>query len=232
MTTLSVDDAVLLVRKNLDELDENGSGLLSEDGDNTEMNKLIAVNLPEAINAVHLAAPAYLLEGKTPEIINEAIIGISLDDDGVFRFSLDLRGETFLRLSSLRMVDSPIVVTDVLEESSPEGRKQLNPFVRGTFDRPRLVREQAGTVARFRYYSISKAFRDANLEYEGDIAADMLVKEFSYVPRVEYEENAESYGISVRLKQNIIDYLTGLIMVIYGDNRSEGFFNRAQNFEQ
>ena len=71
MVTLSPSTAIELVRKNLDELDPNGSvmyedenGSADEYGDNASLDDIIRRNLPEAINAVHLTAPVAMLEGK------------------------------------------------------------------------------------------------------------------------------------------------------------------------
>ena len=44
-----------------------------------------------------------------------------------------------LRLIAFKASDSPYVVCDPVPEYSAEGRMQLNPYTRGTSDRPRLV---------------------------------------------------------------------------------------------
>lgn len=243
METLLVSTAISLVRKNLDELDANGSLLLSQDGDNSDMNLLIAKNLPEAINTVHAAAPARPLEGVVDSLSTGTKIALmSATADGVVLFKI---AETeFLRLVALRAKDSYITVTDALPEASPEGRKQFNPYVRGTFDRPRLVRRQLRDSGYpvFWYFTMSSYWMAENAEgLDNDENAGTIVStnavstvfsSASYILRLTYNENspATGYSISPRLRQNIIDYLTGLVMVTYNDNRAEGFFTRANNF--
>ena len=133
MTTITVSSAVELVRKNLEELDTNSSDMLSDYEDNSSLDSIIKRNLPEAINAVGLAAPVALLEG-----VSVSAASPSVSEDGVLSFSLAADSK-FLRLVAFRAADSGIVVTDPIPEAGPEGRKQLNKYVRGRFDRPRLV---------------------------------------------------------------------------------------------
>lgn len=225
MTELTVGDAISLVRKNLDEVDINGSSMFSQDGDNDDMDALVKRNLPEAINAVHLSAPAHLLEGATPQEWGKAATILSVERDGICRFSIN--DKDFLRLTSFRAKDSSIVVTDVLEEASAEGRKQLNKYIRGTFDRPRIVREQGTAEPTFKYYSLSRQ-RMERFPFSPD--REDFIAELSYVQRQYFDGEVVSRPISVRLRQNIVDYITGLVMVAYGDQRAETFFNRASNF--
>ena len=174
MVTLSPSDAVALVRKNLDEIAPNGSAMYDPDntyGDNASMDDIIRRNLPEAINAVNTAAPAQLLEGKSVSASNP-----SVSSDGVLSFSLP-EGSRFLRLVAFQASDSPIVVTDVLPEASGEGHKQLNRYIRGRYDRPRLVLLQGRhTEPEFKYYSLRENTADPasailhRFTYEAQIA--------------------------------------------------------------
>ena len=242
MEALTVVEARRLVRKNLDELDANASAMYAvQDADKKEMDALIDQNLPEAINAVHIAAPAHLMEGEYDYGSYFVLTDVKEDGEVVFNFE----SEDFLRLVALRASDSKITVTDVLEESSPEGRKQLNKYVRGTYDRPRLVREQqvGDNYPVFRYYSMSQEWLDGNASRIGNASvSDGFVDDesfsevfpiASFVLKQEYDtlNPTDNYPISHRLKQNIIDYLTGLVMVIYGDQRADGFFQRANDFK-
>ena len=218
MVTLSPSDAVILVRKNLDELDPNGSVMYDPDnahGDNESLDDVIRRMLPEAVNEVHLAAPTALLEGKDVTAENPAM------SDGVLSFSLG-EDSKFLRLVAFRASDSAIVVTDPLPEASPEGRKQLNQYIRGRYDRPRLVLLQGRhTGPAFKYYSM----RDG---YNG--TAEDAIAQLSIVEELFYSAEATGYDISRRLRQNIIDTLTAKVLETYSDQRAQVFYQKANNF--
>ncbi len=211
-----------LVRKNLDELDPNGSIMFdSENGsddpfnDNNSLNTTIKKSLPEAINAVHLAAPAVLLEG---EDVKEDVAG-SMSDDSPYVFSFLVRGYNILRPVAFQMDDSDIVVRDVIPYGSPEARKQANKYICGRPDRPRLVigpKDTDTSWPSFQYYSCEIKTAE--------------VKFFNIIERQDYSDSKTSYDCSPRLKQNVIDYLTGLVLDIYGDQRAQSFYTRANNF--
>ena len=159
MVTLTNTDAVTLVRKNLDELDTNSSQMVEDNyEDNKNLDNIIRRNLPEAVNAVVLAAPSALLEGKTAT--SSDMDSVSATTDGVLSFELKSTTK-FLRLVAFRAADSDIVVTDAIPEASPEGRKQLNGYVRGRYDRPRLVQGQGfHTGPAFRYYTLRNDYSE------------------------------------------------------------------------
>lgn len=218
MVTLSPSDAVTLVRKNLDELDPNGSVMYdpgNAHGDNESLDDVIRRMLPEAVNEVHLAAPTQLLEGKTVAASSPAI------SEGVLSFSLGADSK-YLRLVAFRAADSGIVVSDPIPEASPEGRKQLNPYIRGRFDRPRLVLLQGRhTGPAFKYYSMSDGY--------GGTAADAIAQ-LSIIEEQFYSADATGYDISRRLRQNIINDLTAKVLETYSDQRAQAFYQKANNF--
>ena len=207
MNTLLVSDAVMKVRKNLDEQGLNDSVMYTDEGsDNTSMDQLIAKTLPEAINAVHRAAPAHRLEGE--DVRSDASISVS---EGVVLFSLPAH---VLRITALRAVDSEIVVTDILSEASAEGRKQLNPYFRGTYDRPRLVRVQHnGEDDHFRYYSLAAG-----------TASSAPIAQLDVIYEQKYTADATSYKVSVGLKEAVIAQLTGMVLAIYGETDKAQYF--------
>ena len=167
MYSLSVAEAKAAVRKNLDEIGLNESVMYdTESTDNASLDETIARCLPEAINRIHLAAPVNMLEGTMS--LNFDSFNIR---DGVMRFTI--KGtEKFLRLVAFRADDSDVVITEAIPEDSPEGRKQLNRYIRGTSDRPRLVK-LAGTQASFAYYTV----KDSSQGYLDAIAQLSFVKE-------------------------------------------------------
>lgn len=228
---LTIAEAKQLVRKNLDELEANGSGMYGEDTDNAVLDSLIERSLPEAINAVNLAAPVTLLDGIELEPDNaEDFSFVSPVVDGVLEFKI-LR-EDFLRLVAFRATDSDVVVTSVLDEASAEGRKQLNKYLRGRSDRPRLVKLQGmwkdihdKFCPDFKYYTLS-----INPEEGEESGAVALC---SYVKEEKYDESsaASDYHISQRLRQNIIDYTTALVLTAMGDQRSQSYYQKASIFK-
>lgn len=216
--SLTISEAVELVRKNLDELEPNGSVMYEdEDNSNSSLDDIIARHLPEAINAVHKAAPVHLLEGKSA-----SLAGVAVPDDESRVLTINTEGQAgvILRLVAFRAVDSEHVVSIATPEASVEGRKQLNPYIRGTYDNPVLVRCQSDKN-KWMYYSLKD-----NTE-NGPSAVGV----FQVIYEQKYNESAESYDISPLLRQNIIDYLTALTMETYVDQRAQGFFTRANQFE-
>jgi len=213
MKQLSVADAIAAVRKNLDEIGLNESIMYTEEStDNDSLDGTIRRTLPEAINLVNKTAPVTLLEGV--DYKSGPFEGATIDNGSlVFSFTAD-----YLRLVAFQAADSPIVLTDVLDEASPEGRKQTNKFIRGTYDRPRLVGEQGarGTYT-FRYYSL----KDGAAYQSNPVRA---IRRFSFVKEQFYNDSAASYPVPDALRQNILDELTALVLAIYGENDKANYF--------
>lgn len=227
MISISLSDAINLVRANLDELDNNGSIMYNDEGgsvadmvDNRSLNDLIAHFLPEAINAVNKAAPVALLEGDsaTPSSIS-TITG----DTKVLAFELPASSD-FLRLVAFKAKDSDIVVTDAIPEASAEGRKQHNQYIRGRADRPRLVLMQGSQdgTPKFRYYSLATGTSSPTAA--GTIDTLLILKE------VKYSSEATSYNGCQRLRQNYIDYTTARIMETYNDARAQSYYQKAASY--
>lgn len=224
MTTLTLATAKTLVRKNLDEAGLNESLMYTdENNDNLSLDDLIAKFLPEAINEIHLLAPATSLEG-IPYVFSS---GVRPEGESVSRVGDTLifspsSASDYLRLVAFQAIDSDIVVTDVLAEASPEGRKQLNPYVRGRHDRPRLVRTQGtATPPEFRYYSLKT---DTSVEPRN------AIRRFSFVREQRYSPAATGYEISRPLRQNIIDRLTAMVMETYGNQNTQSYYQRSVSF--
>lgn len=220
MVTITTTEAINLVRKNLEELDTNSSQMFdSENYDNESLDTIIKRTLPEAINAVHLAAPVVLLEGKNAALAS----GTAISTDGVLSFSL-ASGSNYLRVVAFRAADSAIVVTDTIAEASAEGRKQLNVHVRGRYDRPRLVLLQGRhTEPAFKYYTLRRP-----ASYSSSPASAISL--FTYVEEQIYDGSATGYGVSRRLRQNALDCLTAMVMEIYSDQRAQSFYQKASNY--
>lgn len=227
MVTLSTEDALLLVRRNLDEAEPNGSVMYSDEAnDNMSLDDIILKFLPEAINDIHRLAPVRLLEGKSFEAIDD-LDSAELSTDGILSFTLKADSD-FMRLVAFQAADSAIVVSDILAEASPEGRKQLNPHIRGRKDRPRLIQVQGDhTGPAFKYYT---------LDSDGDSFASYRATPASAIARLVwiqekfYDAATTEYYISRRLRQNIIDCLTAKVMETYSDQRAQSFYQKANNY--
>lgn len=215
LQSLSLSDAVSLVRKNLDEVDPNGSVMYTDDdSDNSSLDNIIARNLPEAINAINLSAPVTLIDGT---VLETAQLETEVADDLVLSFSLP-KDTKFLRLVAFKAYDSDFIVTDILGEGTSEGRKQLNKWLRGQYDCPRLVLLNNRDQMSFRYYSMASHGKYFPIDY------------FEYVEELTYNESLTNYNIASRLRQNIIDCLTAMVMEVYSDQRAQYFFQKASNF--
>ena len=105
MAQFTPEDAVMLVRRNLDELEPNGSIMYGTDTDNESLDNIIKRHLPDAINAVHLAAPVNLLEGEEAVIIDERTSKLA-DGQYALDFAIDSE-DNFLRLVSLTFSSNP-----------------------------------------------------------------------------------------------------------------------------
>lgn len=267
MYTLDEATAITLVRKNFDEQKLNDSDMTDlDDIDSNEFEEILAKNLPEAINAVHAMAPLSLLDG---ERLDEAELSTAkIDSYGVLSFGVK---KDILRLIAFQAADSPYVISEAVSEYSAEGRMQLNPYTRGTSDRPRLVllqgkaedcdwetessettqtttdetsestglesedssgtsgQESSGTTTsepaatRFRYYSL-----------DSDVYTNkaQAIKRFEYIPTYRYADDISSYKVADNVIENVIDQLTGMMLVTYNNSEKATYFFTKAGFGQ
>lgn len=212
MKTLTVESALAAVRKNLDEQGFNESVMYSDENeDNKSLDLIVAKLLPEAINDVNSSASVETLEGSdiSDSLTEKSVTG------GVVTFSVP-EAKKFLRLVKFKASDTDFIVTEIIAESSPEGRKQLNPAIRGTWDRPRLVQMQGNvTSPTFKYYSL----KDAKATSVPEI-------EFYSVQREEYDKATIKYEVSSALFERILCHLTALILAIYGEGDKSDYFEK------
>lgn len=222
MTILTIADAIQIVRKNLDEVGLNDSQMFGENTDNAQLDSVITDTLPEAINSINRNAPVELLEGLTEtfterqegETAQTSVLQIN-NQVGTFTIS---DGDV-LRLLFCKASDSEIVVS-AIEEMSAIGRQQANQYVRGTFDKPVLVRTQADHNT-FKYYS----FKDdtttpqINATY---IPVCYLEGSTLYVSGTETQ--AEGYYVSPLVKDSVLNQLTAMVLSIYGETDRAGLF--------
>jgi hypothetical protein len=163
MYQLSVDAALAHVRRAIDELiSVEEIGLLISDQDALNLHKMVAGHMEEAVMNIYSIAPVLMLNGKTAVEGEEYTLSLN---DGVATIQMNV---PTARVLSLKCSDSDYVVFDLIPEDSAEGRKQLDKYVRGTYDDPRLVLQKvwAGDyLPILRYYSTKEANPKFEIEY-------------------------------------------------------------------
>jgi hypothetical protein len=154
MYPLTVKGALAYVRKAIDELTsvEDIGMLVSPDAVN--LHRLVEGCMVEAVLKTYAQAPAESMEGVVAE--EESDYKLIRLKDGVVTISFET---PIARMLSLRCVDSEIIVSDLVPENSAEARKQLNKYVRGTFDDPRVVLQKVwngDNMPILKYYTTTK----------------------------------------------------------------------------
>ena len=182
MFQLSVQAAHSYVRRVLDELVSAESIGMLGCLDSVDLHRLVEGFLVEAAVRVHNNAPAILLDGMSA--MNGEDYEASLAD-GVI--TITMLKDT-IRMASIKVEDSPIVVCDLIPEDSAEGRKQLNQYVRGVYDDPRVVLAKQWAADHrpiFKYYSTEQeTMPGISLEYVP--YPNLIESVVSICPRLEY----------------------------------------------
>lgn len=134
MYQLSISSATSFVRTALDELATVEEIGMLVDVDAVNLQRLVSNSIIEAVVKTHQGAISVLIDGETG--ISGEDFTAELGDNGVI--TITMLKDT-LRVASLQAGDSSVVVSDLVPENSAEGRKQLNKYVRGVSDDPRVV---------------------------------------------------------------------------------------------
>jgi hypothetical protein len=164
MYQLSVDTALAYVRKAIDELiSAEEIGMLFVP-DALNLHKLVDGSLEEATLVTYNAAPSLKLSG---------IKGVEFED-----FEADYGADMVITIRMLKPTakilyfkhyESEYIISELIPEESAEGRKQLNPYTRGTYDDPRLVLQRqwdGELMPTLKYYSMKDgSFLSVDLEY-------------------------------------------------------------------
>lgn len=135
MFQLTIGAATAYVRKCLDELMSVEEIGLLVSPDAVDIQKLVENGIVEAAYKVHNQAPSIMVDGILGEYGTEKDYVVSIENGVITIVML----KDTARVASIKAVDSDIVVCDFVPEDSAEGRKQLNKFVRGVPDDPRVV---------------------------------------------------------------------------------------------
>lgn len=151
MYQLSINSATSFVRTALDELTTVEEIGMLVDADAVNLQRLVVNSICEAVVKTHMGASPSMISGivaTVPKAEEEA--NPEAEEDPVFSTELDpvsgvvtitMLTDT-LRVVSVQAEDSPVVVCNIYPEHSAEGRKQLNKYVRGVSDDPRVVMQK------------------------------------------------------------------------------------------
>lgn len=158
MYQLSITSATSFVRTVLDELETVEEVGILVDADAVNLRRLVVNSIVETVADTHLGASPSVLSGIVATVKAEAEEDEEPTEqeeaDGaeepVFEASLDNTSgvvtinmlQDTLRVVSVQAGDSQVVVCNIYPEHSPEGRKQLNKYVRGVSDDPRVIMQK------------------------------------------------------------------------------------------
>lgn len=161
MYQLSINSATSFVRTALDELTTVEEIGMLVDADAVNLQRLVVNSICEAVVKTHMGASPSMISGivatvskakeeeANPEAAEEEA-NPEAEEDPVFSTELDPTSgvvtitmlKDTLRVVSVQAEDSPVVVCNIYPEHSAEGRKQLNKYVRGVSDDPRVVMQK------------------------------------------------------------------------------------------
>ena len=196
MYQLSVGAAYAYTRKCMDEMYSIESDGMVGISDDLNLRKQVEDSIVEAVVKTHKNAPSFLLEGIS------SLYGINHDlefdskGDGIITISML---KDTLRIISVKAKDSDIVVCKFLPEDSAEGRKQLNKYVRGVPDDPRVVMMQTGADD---YRPILKYYTSAETDFD---AIDL-----TFIPYPIIEETM--VNISPKLEYAVLNEIVAMIL--------------------
>lgn len=204
MISLTLDYAHEYILQALDELKNLENATMLVEGEELDTRKLTEGYIIEAVLRAHKDAPSYLVDG---------VIGTNGEDYSA-TITDNVAGIAMLqksaRLASLKASDSHVVVTDHAAEESAIGRMQNNPYVRGTYDDPRLIVKKVWAddyKPEYLYYSVKDDTATFTLEY---------------VPYPEIKDGAVS--ISEKLEYAVLNLLVAMVLDALSLNDKAGLY--------
>lgn len=150
MYQLSINSATSFVRTALDELTTVEEIGMLVDADAVNLQRLVVNSICEAVVKTHMGASPSMISGIVATVSKAEEEANPKAEDPVFDTELDTTSgvvtitmlKDTLRVVSVQAEDSPVVVCNIYPEHSAEGRKQLNKYVRGVSDDPRVVMQK------------------------------------------------------------------------------------------
>lgn len=194
MYQLSIISATAFVRTALDELTTVEETGMLVDADAVNLQRLVVNSIVEAVVKTHQGALSVLIDGNIG--VQGEDYTAELDDNGVITITML---QDTLRVASVQAADSPVVLTDIVPEDSAEGRKQLNRYVRGVSDDPRVVLQKRWSGP---YRPIMKYYST-----EEDTCPAISIE---YVPYPVLEEAVIS--ISPQLEYAVLNELVAMVL--------------------
>lgn len=185
MYQLSISAACSYVRRAMDELTSVEEIGMIVSPDAVDIHRLIEGNIVEAAVKVHTQAPAIMIDGVKGVHGKENDFVAEVSKDGVITITMQ---KDTVRIASVKAVDSDVVVSDLIPEDSAEGRKQLNKFVRGVPDDPRVVLQKIWMddyKPVLKYYTCLDPFKTETVDITENIP-----------PSSDLEENIPSIDIN------------------------------------
>lgn len=232
MYQLSISAACTYVRRALDELTsvEEIGMLVSPDA--VDIHKLVEGAIVEAAVKVHELAPAIMIEGKKGEKNTTDQDGKTVvkdyktsEKDGVMTITME---KETVRIASIQASDSEVVVCEFVPEDSAEGRKQLNKYVRGVPDDPRVVLQKAWAGDHkpiLKYYTLGEKKKD---EDEQEIAHTI---DLYYVPYPKIDETIVE--ISPALEYAVLNEIVAMVLESLNEHEKANLYReKSVNYMQ
>lgn len=219
MKKLYIEDAVAFVRSRLDELSQEDSDMLVDTIDDRNLNLTISSLIEEAVESIHLAAPAASMDGYE---INEDSEGITASvSDGVLDINLSSFESGILRLISFRAGDNNApLLNKSFYEGSAIGKLQRSKFMRGTPCRPILVVADG-----------SEGYKPHYLYYTTGLEEPAFSLKYFPKPVIAVEETSEREYCDIcdKLELAVLNYLTGMTLETYDkSDKAKSFYDLAQ----
>lgn len=214
MYPLTVKAAHAYTRRAIDELTSTEEiGMLIEP-DSVNLHRLVEGFLVEAVVKTHTMAPTLALEGEDAKQDEDYSVEL---EDGVVTISMLT---PILRVLSVKCSDSDYILSDLIPENSAEGRKQLNKFVRGTYDDPRLVLLKKGNgdhKPRMKYYTTT----------ETDV--ENVSFDIEYIPYPELVEGVVM--IAPRMEYAVLNQIVAMVLDSYRESElADRFRAKAKEY--
>lgn len=194
MYSLTVKGAFAYVRRAIDELTTAEEIGHLVDPDAIDLHRLVEGAMVEAVVKAYSLAPSHILEGETA--VEGKDYELELKDKVV---TISMLTPT-ARVVSVQCNDSEVILSDLIPENSAEGRKQLNKYIRGTYDDPRLVllkQWNGDNMPRMRYYTTTKELKDLDFTIE-------------FLPYPVLEEGVVK--VASRLEYVVLNFIVALVL--------------------